>query len=147
MVSIILISIGMRGGIMKKTDCSKFQETVDENLIRHRSVLDITSKLQEANARLNRAIAKAATSCGCIKINSELMEIPAEISSYHELKNFMDNHLDGKLCPSCKETIESEMGRSLFYFFALLNVFDMDFNDIIEKEQERMDTFGIYRLS
>ncbi len=132
---------------MKETDCSKFQETVDENLIRHRSVLDITSKLQESNARLNRAIAKAATSCGCIKINSELKKIPEEINSYHKLKDYMGDHLEGQLCSTCRETVESELGRCLFYFSALLNAFKMNFSDIIEKEQERMDTFGIYRLS
>lgn len=126
---------------------SKFQETVNENLIRHRSVLDITSKLQEANARLNRAIAKAATSCGCIEIKSELPKIPQDINLYHELKNHVGNHLTGQLCPTCRETLESELGRCLFYLSALLNLFDMDLDNILEKEQERMDTFGIFRLS
>jgi hypothetical protein len=132
---------------MGSLEFSKFQETVDENLVRHRSILDITSKLQEAIARLNRAIAKAATSCGCIKINSELQKFPDTISSYHELQSFMRSHLEGHLCQNCKDTVETELGRAMFYISALLNSFDMSFDEIIKKEQDRMDTFGIYRLS
>ncbi|HHT27849.1 MAG TPA: DUF1573 domain-containing protein, partial [Firmicutes bacterium] len=38
-----------------------FQEAVNEYLVRHRSILDILSKLQESVARTNRAVAKAVT--------------------------------------------------------------------------------------
>ncbi len=132
---------------MQNSQFSKFQESVDENLIRHRSILDITSKLQEANARLNRAIAKAVTSCGCVTIKGELQSIPDNISSYHDMKDYMSNHLAGDLCSSCKDAIENELGRCLFYMSALLNVFGLEFDNIIKKEQSRIDTFGIYRLS
>jgi len=132
---------------MQKSQFSKFQKSVDENLIRHRSILDITSKLQEANARLNRAIAKAVTSCGCVTINGERQSVPEGLTSYHDMKGYMNTHLSGELCNNCKDAIESEIGRCLFYLSALLNVFGFEFDEIIEKEQNRIDTFGIYRLS
>ncbi|QOR34554.1 DUF1573 domain-containing protein [Clostridium sp. 'deep sea'] len=132
---------------MENSQFSKFQESVDENLIRHRSILDITSKLQESNARLNRAIAKAVTSCGCVTIKGECQNIPNNITSYHEVKEHMSNHLSGELCNSCKDAIENELGRCLFYMSALLNIFGLKLDNIIAKEQNRIDTFGIYRLS
>ena len=53
---------------MKETSCQDFQANVEKYLIRHRSVLDIMSKYQESTARVNRALAKAVTECGCISI-------------------------------------------------------------------------------
>lgn len=45
----------------------EIQGTAGKFLIRHKSILDATSKMQEYCARVNRAIAKAVTCCGCIK--------------------------------------------------------------------------------
>ena len=56
------------------------QEAVSEFLIRHRSVLDIISKFQEANARVNRAVVKAVTSCGCVEVEAGRQKFPADIS-------------------------------------------------------------------
>ena len=54
---------------MKDFICKDFQESVSELLIRHKSILDIMTKLEEAQSRVNRAVAKAVTNCGCIKVN------------------------------------------------------------------------------
>jgi hypothetical protein len=54
---------------MKDIIVDDFQETVNDVLFRHKSIIDVMTKLQESDARLNRAIAKAVTSCGCIKIS------------------------------------------------------------------------------
>jgi hypothetical protein len=53
------------------TTCSDFQAIVQENLVRHYSILDLVSKFQESNARVNRAIFRAVTDCGCIEIRSQ----------------------------------------------------------------------------
>ena len=44
--------------------CTEFQEAVSYCLIRHRSIIDVITKLQESNARVSRAIAKSITVCG-----------------------------------------------------------------------------------
>lgn len=133
---------------MKDLLCDQFQETVNETLIRHKSILDILSKLQEANARVNRAVSKAVTSCGCVKIAAEKQHIPTDVDiSLQQLKDFMGSHLDGELCEHCKEVIDAELGNTLFYVAALCNVLDLNLYDTLLKEQKRMDTLGVYRFS
>ncbi len=90
-----------------------FQKSVDQFLIQHRSILDLMTKYQESNARVNRAIAKAVTQCGCIKIKAKKQIIPSN-TKLTEIYKFMDTHIEGSLCDSCKEIIETELGASLF---------------------------------
>lgn len=49
---------------MKDIICDEFQNTVSKYLVRHHSILDILSKVQESTARVNRATVKTVTSCG-----------------------------------------------------------------------------------
>jgi hypothetical protein len=132
--------------IMNKSDNDTFQKNVDQFLIQHRSILDVMTKYQESNARVNRAIAKAVTQCGCLKINAKKQIIPSN-TKLTEIHKFMDNHLEGSLCDSCKEIIETEMGSSLFYVAAICSILNLDFDDIIKKEEERISTLGIYNLT
>ncbi|OIP74969.1 DUF1573 domain-containing protein [Candidatus Atribacteria bacterium CG2_30_33_13] len=132
--------------IMNKSDNDTFQKNVDQFLIQHRSILDVMTKYQESNARVNRAIAKAVTQCGCLKINAKKQIIPSN-TKLTEIHKFMDNHLEGSLCDSCKEIIETEMGSSLFYVAAICSILNLDFNDIIKKEEERISTLGVYNLT
>jgi len=131
---------------MNKSDNDTFQKNVDQFLIQHRSILDVMTKYQESNARVNRAIAKAVTQCGCLKINAKKQIIPSN-TKLTEIHKFMDNHLEGSLCDSCKEIIETEMGSSLFYVTAICSILNLDFDDIIKKEEERISTLGIYNLT
>ena len=58
---------------MKITDdiyTEDFQMVVDNYLKRNRNVLDTLSKYQTSSTRLVRAVTKAATQCGCIKIEA-----------------------------------------------------------------------------
>ena len=55
--------------IKKNLNMDDFQNQVDDVLIRHKSILDIITKLDEYTARINRAVIKFAASCGCIDIN------------------------------------------------------------------------------
>lgn len=131
---------------MKDLLCDEFQNTVSELLIRHQSILDVLSKLQEASARINRAVTKAVTSCGCIKVNAERRKIPEDMS-ISELKGFLESHLNGKLCPNCQEIVEAEIGRSLFYVAALCNQLDLNLYDIFIKEQKKLSTLRFFNLT
>ncbi|HEY8448864.1 MAG TPA: DUF1573 domain-containing protein, partial [Bacillota bacterium] len=99
---------------MKDLLCDEFQEAVSRCLVRHRSILDVVSKLQEATARVNRAVVKAATTCGCISIEASKPEIPPDIS-LEELRAYMTTHVAGTMCESCQETLEDEIGKLWFY--------------------------------
>lgn len=132
---------------MENTDiCEDFQEAVSKALVRHKSILDILSKFQETNSRVNRAVIKAVTQCGCLKIKAEKPEIPEDIS-FRELKYYMDTHLNGFLCSSCQETIENEIGKNLFYLVALCHSLDLNLDEILDKECKQVTTLGIFNLT
>lgn len=131
---------------MSDLDCAVFQKTVSQCLIRHRSVLDVTSKLQEAVARVNRAIAKSVTTCGCVRVNASRQCCPANIT-FGEIREFMQNHLEGELCETCREVVEAEIGQSLFYLAALCELLNLGLDEIIGQEQGRIATLGPYSLT
>ena len=133
-------------GTVPDLDYTEFQKTVSQYLIRHRSVIDVTSKLQEATARVNRAIAKSVTSCGCVKINASRQCCPANIT-YGELKEFMQNHLEGQLCEDCRGVVETEIGNTLFYLAALCELFGLRLSDVVSDEHGRISTLGPYSLT
>lgn len=128
---------------MKDIIFDKFQNEVDESLIRHRSILDIESKLTESNARINRALIKSVTNCGCIQINTS-----KHTTSYNNknLKTPIDNHLVGELCDNCREIIETEMGTSLFYLTSLCNCLNLNLYDILLKEENKLNMLGKFNL-
>lgn len=130
---------------MKDLLYDHFQDSVGELLIRHKSILDILTKYQESQARVNRAVVKSVTSCGCIEINSKKQNFNDNVA-YPDLKNYMDTHLSGNLCANCRDVIEKELGNNLFYVAALCNVLDISMYDVLLKEYEKMNTLGIYNL-
>jgi hypothetical protein len=123
-----------------------FQETVSQYLIRHRSILDVESKLGEAAARVNRAIAKSVTACGCISIQASRQRFPAELS-LNEVRGMMKTHVDGTLCEKCREVLETEIGMTLFYLAAVCSLFDLDLEEILRKEHARVATLGVFHLT
>lgn len=130
---------------MKDLLYDHFQDSVGELLVRHKSILDVLTKFQESQSRVNRAVVKAVTTCGCIEINSKKQNYSEEIS-LQDLKNYMDTHLKGNLCPNCRDVIEKELGNNLFYVAALCNELDISMYDVLLKEYEKMQTLGIYNL-
>ncbi len=130
---------------MKDLLCDGFQHTVGDLLVRHRSVLDVISKLQESDARINRAVAKAVTTCGCIRIEADKQRIPAD-ARFSDIKSYMDSHVSGKLCEHCREVVESEMGQMMFYLAALCNVLDLNLYDVMIKEHERLMMLGAFHF-
>lgn len=131
---------------MQEKSCVDFQTAVDEYLIRHRSILDVLTKHQEATARVNRAVAKAVTECGCISIVAERQKIPAD-AEYNKLKFFMSSHLSGELCENCREVLVNELGHSLFYLTALCNLTGLDLQSVLQHETKSVRTLGIFNLS
>ena len=130
---------------MKDLLYDHFQDSVGELLVRHKSILDVLTKYQESQSRVNRAVVKAVTSCGCIEINSKKQNYDDEVT-LHDLKNYMDTHLTGSLCSNCRDVIEKELGNNLFYIAALCNVMDVNMYDVLLKEYEKMHTLGIYNM-
>lgn len=131
---------------MKDLLCDEFQNTVSELLIRHKSILDILSKSNESSARVNRAVTKAVTECGCLKINAKKPHLP-EDSTIQDFKELLDNHLEGELCSNCKDIIENEIGKSLFYYAALCNILDLNLFDIFLKEHKKLSTLRIFNFT
>ena len=130
---------------MKSVTFQDYQDKIEGKLLRHRSILDILTKNQDAAARVNRAIAKAVTGCGCIEMHAKKQEIP-EDGSLDNLGSYMDTHLTGSLCPRCKTILEDELGNQLFYMTSLANVLGLDLDEIILQEERKMSALGKYHL-
>lgn len=132
--------------MLKNNLCNEFQNMVSEYLIRHKSIIDVMSKLQESNARINRALAKSITVCGCLQVNAKKQNFPLD-SNLSELKNYTQSHLEGALCPNCAEVLENEIGSNLFYIAALCDLLGLNLQEVLKKEHDKIATLGIYNLS
>jgi hypothetical protein len=130
---------------MKDIMVDEFQYTANELLVRNKSILDLITKFQDSNARVNRAVVKAVTQCGCIKIHAKKQDFP-EDGSFEEVQNSMKTHIEGKLCDNCRDFIEKDIGRNLFYLTSICNTLDLNVYDIILKEHERLKMLGKYNL-
>jgi len=123
-----------------------FQAAVSQYLIRHRSILDILAKLQETTARVQRAVSRAVTECGCVEVHAQRQQIPPDIT-YWEMRNHVQSHLDGALCDQCRDVLETELGHSLFYFTALCEALNLQSEDILRQEMKRVTTLGVFNLT
>lgn len=120
-----------------------FQNDVAELLLRHKSILDVMTKYNESSSKVNRAIAKAVTDCGCLKISANKQKIKNEDTFF----NYSDDtHIKGHLCDNCRDIIEKEIGNNLFYTAALCNTIDINLFDILLKESNKLSTLGKYNL-
>lgn len=127
---------------MKDIIFDNFQNNVSESLLRHKSILDIMTKYSESSARVNRAIAKAVTNCGCVEINAKKQNLHEENEILNEFDYTLESHLNGTLCDNCRDIIESEIGNELFYLTSLCNSIDINLYDVLIKEQNKIDTLG-----
>lgn len=131
---------------MEQNEYDIFQEVVEEHLVRHRSVLDVLSKFQESSARVNRALAKAVTGCGCLQIRASRQQAPDNID-FRQLKDHMASHLEGELCENCREVLETEVGRTLFYLATICDLNNLSMQDIMNKERQRISALGPFNLT
>lgn len=133
---------------MKDLIFDEFQDAVDNSLLRHRSILDILTKLQESEGRVNRAIIKSVTTCGCIKINAEKQSVKYCLDN--NIKDLtsdnltfpLSSHIYGQLCDDCKKVIEDELGNHLFYVTSLCNSLDLNLYDILLNEYKNVNSFS-----
>jgi hypothetical protein len=130
---------------MKEIMFDDFQYDVKELLVRNKSIIDLITKYQDSNARVNRAVVKSVTQCGCIKINADKQIIP-EDGNFEDIKKTMKTHVHGKLCENCRDMVEKEMGRNLFYLTSICNTLDLNLYDILLKEHNRIRMLGNYNL-
>ncbi|CAK7005049.1 DUF1573 domain-containing protein [Tissierella carlieri] len=124
--------------------CKNFQDQVSKVLIRHKSILDIITKLDEYNARINRAVAKSVTSCGCISVHAIKQDYSKD--TFEEMLNAAKTHVEGNVCDGCKDVLNEEIGSYIFYLAALCNTLDLDLNDILKKEYGTIKTLGVFSL-
>ncbi|TCS94231.1 DUF1573 domain-containing protein [Hazenella coriacea] len=122
-----------------------FQQQVADLLLRHRSFLDVSSKFQESNARVIRALMKAVTDCGCIQINAERQPYSDDLP-IEEWRDLLKTHISGNLCDPCNDVVKAEMGKNLFYLTALCNLLEMNLSDVVKQESEKLSTLGIFNL-
>lgn len=122
-----------------------FQQQVSTLLLRHRSFLDVTSKFQESNGRVNRALMKAVTECGCLEVHATRQSYPAD-GSLLELKDELKTHLSGQICENCKDILKAEMGKNLFYLTSLCNLLDIDLQEVIDEESARLSALGPFNM-
>lgn len=121
-----------------------FQHQVENSLLRHRSILDIMTKMEEYNSRMNRAIAKSCTMCGCIEINAKKQQYDGE--TFEESLKTISSHVKGELCPVCKENLEREIGSYLFYLMAMCNSFGIEISDVLDREYLNTKTLGFFSM-
>ncbi len=123
----------------------EYQNCVNDCLIRHNNILDIITKYSETNSKVNRAIAKSITNCGCINVKN--------ISCIKNEENNINNGISSDsttsciACSDCREVIEKEIGNNLFYLTSLCNLLGISLYDIIIREYNKMITLGKFNLN
>ena len=128
---------------MKDIIFDNFQNDVNDSLLCHRSILDIMTKLNEANARVNRALAKSVTNCGCIEISAKKQD---NFNIDNTINTTLSNQIEGRICSNCRDVIEAEIGNNIFYLTSLCNCLDLNLYDIILKEESKINVLGKYTL-
>lgn len=132
---------GMSGLTLKQ-----FQEQVSDLLLRHRSLLDVLSKSQQASASVNRSVIKSVTECGCISLQANKQPYTEELT-LEETKAIIQTHVNGQLCENCIDAITVQLGKQLFYLSALCNLLELDLDDTLAKESQKCSTLGLFNLS
>ncbi|ACB83760.1 hypothetical protein [Natranaerobius thermophilus] len=129
-----------------QNNCQDLQKQVSQLLLRHKSILDNITKFQESNARVNRAVIKSVTNCGCLQVDADKQVIP-ESATIEDFHKHLSTHLKGDLCDNCHEVLTNEIGNHLFYMAALANTLNINLNDVIDNESDKISTLGFFNLT
>lgn len=122
-----------------------FQNSVAESLIRHRSIIDIMTKFNESTARVNRAMAKSVTTCGCINVDAHKQKLPDD-ASLENISDLLSYQVEGQLCDNCKEVLEDEIGTNIYYLAALCDALGINLFDTIIKRYDKLQTLGKFTM-
>lgn len=131
---------------MSVHNLKEFQDQVSDLLLRHRSLLDVLSKIQQTGAAVNRSVIKSITECGCIEVDAKKQPYPESASS-EQIRQLVGTHVKGALCDNCMETVQNELGRNLFYLSALSNLLKIDLDEVVDKESRKCSTLGFFNMS
>ncbi|MGN8771624.1 DUF1573 domain-containing protein [Paenibacillus barengoltzii] len=131
---------------MSAPSLQSFQEQVSELLLRHRSLLDVLSKMGQTNAAAVRSVTKSVTECGCIELHATKQDFEPGMN-LQQAKETIAKHVHGELCENCRDIITNELGRNLFYMSALCNLLDINMEEIVERESQKCATLGFFNLS
>ncbi len=126
-------------------NCSEFQQATSDLQLLNKSILDIVTKLDEQTSMLNRAVFKSATHCGCIEIHAT-KQIYSPHKSLEENQKELDTHIEGELCPKCREKIIEEMGELLFYIASMCEALDINMEEVLAEKFKHLKTLGLYNL-
>lgn len=130
---------------MNDLSISNFQYTVNEALLRHKSLIDIMTKITESSSRINRAIAKSVTECGCINLAAQKQLIPFEYS-FSDISNLLTYQVNGEICEHCLEILQDEIGNHMFYIASACNALKLDLDTALTKELDKITTLGKYSM-
>ncbi len=121
----------------------EFQERISHLLIRNTNILDILTKCSLTSSKMCRSTVKSATGCGCIEIKGE--KLPLDFDGDYK-KLLKSSGINGRLCPDCRASVESEIGEMLFYMASLCNCLGLSLKDIMLQEVKRVESLGKYSL-
>lgn len=124
---------------------SAFQKRIGSHICRHKNLADTLSKASEYSARVNRAVVKAATGCGCIRFEARTQNIP-EDASLETLPQYMQTCTCGELCPRCRDRIGKELGGLFFYTAALAEALGINLDEVLLDELMRLTILGRFSL-
>ncbi|CAM3586021.1 DUF1573 domain-containing protein [Marinicrinis lubricantis] len=131
---------------MSVQNLNEFQELVSKLLLRHRSLLDVLSKIDQSSSAVHRSVIKAVTECGCIELHGKKQMLTSEMT-IEDAKKILDSQVEGGLCESCQEAVSAQLGRNLFYLSSLCNLLDLKLEKVVEDEAKRCSTLGIFNMS
>ena len=130
---------------MKDGIVDDLQNSISESLIRHKSIIDIMTKLSESSSRINRALAKSVTNCGCISISAHKQRIPDD-ASLEDITDHLSHQIEGQLCGNCREVLEEEIGNNVYYLAALCDALGINLFDVMIKEYNKVETLGKFSM-
>lgn len=132
---------------LNNTITEEFQCTVRENDFFNKNILEQLAKLQEVSAKLNKTIIRACTHCGCIEINAnnKLYSYDDDIN-FDMIKLLDPHHISGDLCEDCKDLIEKNIGSCLYYLACISNSFDLNLNEVLLKEMNKINILGKFNI-
>ena len=130
---------------MKDIIVDDFQSFVSDSLIRHKSILDIITKMNESSSRINRAVAKSVSRCGCINIYARKQRLP-EDTALEDASNILSNQIEGELCDNCQEVLKNEIGTNIYYIAAVCDALGLNLYDIILEQYDKIKTLGKFTM-
>ena len=88
-------------------DFERLQLAIEKYYHRNKGIMDTLSKLNVSVSKTQRAVVKTATQCGCTEI-FVTKQPPG-------LEREAESMLIGRICPSCREVLEKNLGDTFFY--------------------------------